>query len=162
MVKNPLALTNLGGSFFSNKKKLSEKINNIRKKEEEKEASKIDINAEVTLAVIKEYALTVDSKTLQQALNIVQVEAKDQQIYIYTPSVIYMEAVQQQDALMSKLRKVFFRPNLSIHVLRDEQRFPNYNTPKVQKPLTDKEKYILMVQKNPNVAKLRDDFDLNP
>lgn len=116
----------------------------------------------MTLQVIKEYALTVDSKTLQQTLNIVQVEIKDEQIYIFTPTVIAKETVQQQDNLMSKLREVFLRPSLSVHVLRDEERFPNYSAPKVQKPMTDKEKYILMVQKNPNVAKLQADFDLNP
>lgn len=152
----------MGGSFFKNKKNLSDKIESIRQEEEKKEANKISVSAEVTLNTIGEYAKSVDSKTLQQTLNIVQVEIKDEQIYIYTPTTIAMETVQQQDHLMSQLRKIFLRPSLSVHVVKDEIRFPNYSAPKVQKPLTDKEKYILMVQKNPIVAKLQSDFDLNP
>lgn len=161
-MQNPLAISNLGGSFFNNKKNLSDKIASIRKEEEMKEANKIGVSAEVTLQTIHDYSKTVDSKTLQQTLSIVQVEIKDEQIYIYTPTTIAKETVQQQDNLMSKLREVFLRPSLSVHVLRDDVRFPDYSAPKVQKPLTDKEKYIMMVQKNPNVAKLQSDFDLNP
>ena len=133
----------------------------IRKEEKLNEAS-VPINKETVSEVVQEYADQHDSNSIQQILKMMDVEADEDAITFYVPSVIAKESVSQQSILMDLLREKFSRRDIAIPVVIDKDRFPDYVAPVIQAKLTDREKYIQMIEKNPNLSSLQEKFNLEP
>jgi len=70
--------------------------------------------------------------------------------------------VQQEIALIDRLRTAFKRPALIRTIEIDPSKSTVHNEPVKAKPLTPKEQYIKMHQINPLVRKLYDTLDLTP
>ena len=63
---------------------------------------------------------------------------------------------------MDLLREKFSRRDIAIPVVIDKDRFPDYVAPVIQAKLTDREKYVQMIEKNPNLSTLQEKFNLEP
>lgn len=137
---------------------LEEKI----RKEEKLNESSIPINKETVSEVVRQYADQHDSNSIQQILKMMDIEADSDAITFYVPSVIAKESVSQQSILMDLLREKFSRRDIAIPVVIDKDRFPDYVAPVIQAKLTDREKYVQMIEKNPNLSSLQDKFNLEP
>lgn len=133
----------------------------IRKEEKLKESS-TPINNETVAELVNEYADKHDSNSIQQILKMMEVDANSDAITFYVPSVIAKESVSQQSILMDLLREKFSRRDIAIPVIIDKDKFPDYIAPVIQTKLTDKEKYVIMIEKNPNLSALQKKFSLEP
>lgn len=162
LLDDPLKINNLGTNSFNAANELQKKVEELKRKEQEDAANEIPVTREAVRNLISEYIETIESKSLIEIMKIVEIEIKDNAIEFHTPSIIARESVQQQDQLLDNIRDYFSKPTISIPVLKSPKRFPDYEAPKVKKPLSDQEKYKIMVKKNPNVKTLQQKLDLNP
>ncbi len=68
--------------------------------------------------------------------------------------------VLQETNLHNKIRDEFVIPDLIFDVQIDVDKFPDYFENKFTPSLTSKEKYLAMIEKNPNLEKFTHKFGL--
>ncbi len=163
LINNPTAISNIGISIpsvsidsFSNAEQLVRQEESTRT-ENAKPLTIVD--AEKVIAI---YSDQHPSNSIKQVLSILKIEVAEDKLTLFVPSVIAQESVSQQDKMLEMLREEFGQPDLAIPVIINPDLFPDYSAPKLKVILTDREKYILMVEKNPLVKELQKDLDLHP
>lgn len=164
LLNNPLKITALGGidipDVSSNSAESIEE--KIRKEEENKGENSIELTVSAVKDLILSYAESIDSNSIKQVLYQAEVEITDDAVKFLVPSVIAKESVIQQDLLMDQIRDHFGRRDLAVPVIIDTEKFPDYSAPKVSTIMSDKEKFIMMSEKNPSLLELQKKFDLQP
>ena len=163
LVKNPTAISNIGFSIpsvsvnaFSNAEEI------VREEELNRTENAKELSITDAQKVIDLYSEGHGSNSIKQVLGIVKVALDEEKLVLYVPSVIAQESVAQQDKMLELLREEFGRPDLAIPVLINADLFPDYSAPKLKVTLNDREKYILLVEKNPLLKDLQKDLDLHP
>jgi len=163
LASNPTAISNLGISIpslsvnaFSNTEEI------VRQEESERTENAKELSIEIARKVIDEYSQEHKSNSIKQVLGIVKVDIDEEKLVLFVPSVIAQESVSQQDRMLELLREEFGRPDLAIPVLINVDLFPDYSAPKLKVTLNDREKYVLLIEKNPVLKDLQKSLDLHP
>ncbi len=163
LVKNPTAISNIGFSIpsvsvnaFSNAEEV------VREEELNRTENAKELSISDAQKVIDQYSDGHSSNSIKQVLGIVKIALDEEKLVLYVPSVIAQESVAQQDKMLELLREEFGRPDLAIPVLINADLFPDYSAPKLKVTLNDREKYILLLEKNPLLKDLQKDLDLHP
>lgn len=97
-----------------------------------------------TRGVLEKSHLSLDNKTIQ----------------ISVASIIGKEIIQQEIGLMQEIRSALNNNDLDITIIIDKDRFPPAEVSIPKKYLSFKEKYDLMVEKNPDLENLIKKLDL--
>ena len=162
--KNPTMITKLGGMNIPdlNIGSFEETMKRVKEEEINRVQNLVEISEEAVLEAIADYGNSIDSKSIKQVLTIVKVEQSRDTVTMYVPSIIARESVAQQDRLMDEIREKFGRTDLSLPVVVDMKKFPDYVAPVAAVRLNEKEKYLMMTEKNPLLNELQKKFDLQP
>ena len=134
----------------------------VRKEESERAETSKPLSIDVAQKIITEYSSSISSNSIKQVLSIIVIELDDEKLVINVPSPIAQESVSQQDGMLDLLRVEFGRPDLAIPILVRPQLFPDYSAPKLKTVMSDKEKYVQMIEKNPLLKDLQKSLDLHP
>lgn len=131
-------------------------------KAEEAQEVVVEAKYELTLENIKkvwlEFAETIESDSVRNMLKNVDLEFNAQEVKAVVSSKLVENAVRQEVDLITKLREDFALDNLSLAIEIDKSKIDQ--GPKIQKPLTSKEKLRQMYEQNPEVKTLANRFGL--
>ena len=164
IVKNPSLLSSIGGTKIPTIKSgaFLKTVQQVKEEEIQRVENLVPVSIENVMEVVEAYAKSLDSNSIKGVLNVMHVECKADKVFMYVPSIIAKESVMQQDDLMIQIREKFGRTDLAIPVEVDMDKFPEYEAPVPTARLTDKDKYIMLAEKNPLVKELQKKFDLQP
>lgn len=162
--KNPTLIGKLGGMNMPNLNlgAFEETMKKVQEEEKSREQNLVELSVEAVQEVLEEYSKSIDSKSIKQVLSIVRIEQVKDSIKMYVPSIIARESVAQQDRLMDEIREKFGRTDLALPVIVDLDKFPDYIAPVAATRLSEKDKYLMMAEKNPLLKELQKKFDLQP
>ena len=135
-------------------------ISQIKTAEAEKAAARKNLSIEAIESIWEEYTNNNQSKSVQTALKAAIKELDRTILRVYVPTGLLRDMIIQETPLLERIREEMGVDNLSLDVRMDLEKFPGYEEPQVKKVLTNKEKYEIMVEKNPKLAELKRKFDL--
>ncbi len=138
---------------------LSKIRDQIKKDTDARKARSKDLSFESFMEYWNEYKDNHISKSTVSAMNHVQIEV-DSEIKVYVPTSVTRDIIQQEANLLQILRDGFNRPDLSMSIIIDLDRFPDQEQFLPKKILTNKEKYEEMVKKNPMLSTMTKKFGL--
>lgn len=161
LLKNPSAISQIGIPSISINS-FSSVEEQVRQEESNRTENKKEITIEDTQKVIKAYSDQHPSNSIKQVLSIVKIAVEEDKLVLQVPSVIAQESIAQQDSMLDLLREEFGQPDLAIPITIVPELFPNYSSPVLKVTLSDKDKYLAMVEKNPLLKELQKTLDLHP
>ncbi len=136
-------------------------LNKIAETNKEKEASKLEVTIENVKNIWNDYISTIESAAIKTCLKTAIYEIGDEHtLKVYTPNNISKSDILSQKELLENMRTAFLIPNYSFDIIVDIEKFPNIKIPKKKKVLSNKEKYELIIEQNPNVENFIKKFDL--
>ncbi|MCB9082588.1 MAG: DNA polymerase III subunit gamma/tau [Lewinellaceae bacterium] len=101
----------------------------------------------------------IEQETVRNLLQGIAVTLEeDHHIVARVSSSLVENTLRQERHLMDSLRTHFGRKDLILRIAIDKSTAPE--PPKIQKPLTSKEKLLVMYEKNPGVKQLAETFNL--
>lgn len=75
-------------------------------------------------------------------------------IEIMVPSAYIKDMIMQETPLLNMIRSECHDPDLKFTPIIQPEAFPEYEDKKLASPVTPKEKYIKMLEKNPTLGQL--------
>lgn len=130
----------------------------IKKSIVEKEASKAESRKALNLDSVREiwagYAENNPSKNTTTALSTAILSLEGKKVVAKVPTIITRDIILQETGLIENLREQLHIPDLTIEAIVDKSAFPNFEENKPAQMLTQKEKYLLMLEKNPQLGVL--------
>ena len=110
--------------------------------------------------IFQDYQEKSGSKSVSSALKNIKLEIRDEAIVVLSPNQVFLDFVKQETALLEQLHDDFSDHYKKIIYEVSPETFPDYTPPKKPRHLTTKEKYDLLLEKNPDFGKLVDEFKL--
>jgi DNA polymerase-3 subunit gamma/tau len=142
---------------FSNFQSL---ISKIKKEEAHKKEARKNLSLEAIDEIWQDHLNYTRSKRVKTTLRLAQKNLEDRTLHIWVPNQMSREIILQETALMDKVREQLGVDDLILNVKTDISRFPGWEEIETKKVMTNREKYEMMVNKNPALADLRRIFDL--
>jgi DNA polymerase-3 subunit gamma/tau len=131
-------------------------IESIRKKILEEESRKADsrknLNTETLKAIWYNYMENNPSMSVQLALKNSDIHLQNTAITVYVPNSVSKDLIIQETSLLERLRSDLGTPELSLFIEIDKLRFPEFDEVKPQMALTQKERYLGMLEKNEKLS----------
>ncbi len=100
------------------------------------------------------------SKSVQSALNLAVLNLSGQTISGKVPTQVSKDMILQETALLDKLRNELGISNLIFEIEVDKSLFPDFEDNKPVQAMTQREKYLLMLEKNPSLGSFTKKFGL--
>jgi DNA polymerase-3 subunit gamma/tau len=135
-------------------------ISKIKREEEDKKEARKNLSLEAIEEIWAEHTQIIPSKRVQTTLNLAIKSLTDHTLTIWIPNAMSREIILQETALMEKMRNQLGIDDLILNVNIDIEKFPGWEEIETKKVMTNKEKYEIMLSKNPALADLRRVFDL--
>lgn len=123
----------------------------IRKQDKIKAASRKALSVESIQQIWNEYIEASSSKSVQTALQLAKLSIDGFNIIISVPNQVNKDMVLQETNLLDRLRDELAIPELVFNVQTDISQFPNYQENKFVPTLSPKDKYLQMLENNPNL-----------
>lgn len=142
---------------FSNFKSLMSKI---KQEEAQKKEARKNLSIEAIEEIWSEHTEKNPSKRVQTTLKMAIKELEGRTLTIWIPNPMSREIILQESSLMEKMRNQLGLDDLILDVRIDIDKFPGWEEIETKKVMTNREKYELMVNKNPALAELRRKFHL--
>lgn len=108
------------------------------------------MNLEDLKVIWSDHSIAHESNSIRSALNVIKLSIEKDTIKGIVPSALIKEKVMGEKQLMMKIRQVF-NDNVILDISVDLDLFPDYKTIPVKRHLTIEDKYIALVDKNPNL-----------
>ncbi len=140
------------------------KMEDMMKEVEEEKKNKtqpIDLDFDNILKTVDEYKKNVKSQIVVNALNEILFEEENKGLKIFVPTDLSKEILSQERDLINLLREIHYNPTLDIEMVVDLKRFPEHKEIERKKILSTKEKYEILVKKNPEIQDFITSFDLH-
>lgn len=132
------------------------------KKQSKQGKNEIELTEENLKSIFDTYKEKSSSPSLKSAFNNIKIVIEKGDIIILAPIQIYLDFIRQESDLMTEVHEQFSKQYNRILYQVSEETFPDYEPPKKPKHLTTKEKYDLLLKKNPDMEKLIKVFKLKP
>ena len=140
--------------------KLNALLDEIKKEDaEKKDPIKIDIN--ILKNIVFELINKHNSQITINVLKELEFEDADGKLIIFVPTKLAKDVLTEEKQLLSKIREKHYNPVLDIEIAVDIKKFPDHQEIKTKKILSTKEKYELLVNKNPLILDFIKKFDLH-
>ncbi|MBL7793839.1 MAG: hypothetical protein JNK77_16040, partial [Saprospiraceae bacterium] len=107
------------------------------------------------------YVSQVDKSSIRAILQVAEIEVEANALAIKVGTRVAESSLRNEASLTAFLRQELDIADLNISIARDEK-LAAVEAPKRAKPLTVKERFLLMSETNPNVRELQKRFDLRP
>jgi DNA polymerase-3 subunit gamma/tau len=124
----------------------------IKQTEEARSTARKSISIELIKEIWTNYSEHNPSKSVQSALNLAMLHLEGKTIYIKVPTLVSKEMILQESNLIDKLREDLGLSDLVFDIEVDKTLFPDFEDNKPTQLLTQKEKYILMLEKNQSLG----------
>ena len=136
-------------------------LDDVREKIEETErqarANRQELTTEGVQAWWNKYQEGITSPSVQATFNATTISLQENTIVLEVNSQMAKTRILEETALLATMRKDFHQPNLQIDfVVHDNPELHE----KPKKLMTNKEKYELLVNKNPGMKELKNSLDL--
>ena len=119
-----------------------------------------NLNLKLVKKVWKEHAETISSKSVQTALNHSILHLDNITIFASVPTQVYKDMIIQEVALLEKLREESGAFDLIFEISIDKNLFPDFDETKPISSMTQKERYISMLEKNSSLGSFTKKFGL--
>ena len=126
----------------------------IKQTEEVRSAARKTISLELIKEIWSNYSEHNPSKSVQSALNLAILNLDGKTISIKVPTIVSKEMILQESNLIDKLREDLGMTDLTFEIDVDKTLFPDFEDTKPVQLLTQKERYILMLEKNQSLGSL--------
>ncbi|MDH3269476.1 MAG: hypothetical protein OEM46_11555 [Ignavibacteria bacterium] len=133
---------------------------NIEKTENDKNQKSHPFTPDEISKIFDKSKNATESQSLKTALSFINISVEGNSIIIKTPTQIFIDFIKQELQLIEQIHDHFPGKDIKIQFEVSEETFPDYEPPKKPKMLTTKEKYDLLISKNPNFEKLVNEFKL--
>ncbi len=133
---------------------------NIRKAEITKAEARKNIHIDLVKKIWSQYAENNPSKSVQSALNLAIIELSDKTISVRVPTQVSKDMILQESNLLNQLRNDLGVSDLVFDIEIDKSLFPDFEENKPVTIMTQKEKYIHMLEKNPSLGSFTKKFGL--
>ncbi len=140
--------------------KLNALLDEIKKEDaNKKEAIEIDINLikNIVFELINKHSSQITINVLKE----LDFEDIDGNLKIYVPTNLAKDVLSEEKQLLKKIREVHYNPVMDIEIIVNLKKFPDHQEIKTKKILSTKEKYELLVNKNPLILDFIKQFDLH-
>jgi len=132
----------------------------IKKEEQTKAEARKNISIELVKEIWQKYSEYNPSKSVQSALNLAVLSLSGQTISGKVPTQVSKDMILQETALLAKLRNELGISNLIFEIEVDKSLFPDFEDNKPVQAMTQREKYLLMLEKNPSLGSFTKKFGL--
>jgi len=151
VIKTPTISTNLDAL-----------IQNVGKKKSLERQSDKPFSEKALIQLFNDYKSKTSSPSVQAAIDNIKIMIDGSDIKILAPTRIYLDFVRQELDLIESIHGNFGNSYDKILYVVSEETFPEYVPPKKPKHLTTKEKFDVLVVKNPQFEKLVKELKLKP
>lgn len=131
------------------------------KKEEENLKEPIPTDVQIVKNVVFELLNIHSSQIVTNVLKELDFEADNGNLIVYVPTNLSKDILSQEKDFLINIRKAHHNPLLDIEIIVDMKKFPDHQEIKTKKILSTKEKYELLLVKNPLIKDFIKDFDLH-
>ncbi len=139
-------------------------INAIRESIKKDEQTKAEARKNISIELVKEiwnkYTEYNPSKSVQSALNLAVLNLSGQTISGKVPTQVSKDMILQETTLLDKLRNELGISDLIFEIEVDKSFFPDFEETKPIQAMTQREKYLLMLEKNPSLGSFTKKFGL--
>jgi DNA polymerase III subunit gamma/tau len=139
-------------------------INAIRESIKKDELSKAEARKNISIELVKEiwnkYTEYNTSKSVQSALKQAVLHLSGKTISVKVPTQISKDMVLQESPLLDKLRNDLGISDLIFEIEVDKSLFPDFEETKPIQAMTQREKYLAMLEKNPSLGSFTKKFGL--
>ena len=140
-----------GGSIFDLNKIKAEIIQD----ETQKKAKKVNISLEEVQNIWDKYSDEVTLRGVQTALRMAKLSIdSDGNVQITVPSTYLKDMVMLETPLLNAIRTAFGNNEMKFLSIIDKNAFPDYEEPQSNAPMNPREKYVKLLEKNPNLGQL--------
>lgn len=126
--------------------------NSIMLAEQTKAEARKKISIELVRDIWNTYAINNPSKSVQSALNLAVIDLNNKTISGKVPTQVTRDMILQENGLLEQLRNELGVNDLIFEIEVDKSLFPDFEELKPIQSMTQKEKYLLMLQKNPSLG----------
>ncbi len=136
-------------------------LQKIAEEEKEKQIRPKQLNLEIINQIWQDYYNALDSQTIKTSLKAKKIEiSSPNRVVIYVPSPNAHATLTSEFELLQNIRDAFDIEMLQVEPILNNDLFPEYKKFVHKKPLSGREIYDKLVEKNPNVKKLKEAFEL--
>lgn len=125
---------------------------NIKQSEIEKAEARKSISLELINEIWSSYSKHNPSKSVQTALNLAILSLEGKTISAKVPTLVTKEMILQESTLIEKLREDLGMSDLKFNIEVDKALFPDFEDTKPIQLMSQKEKYIMMLEKKPSLG----------
>jgi len=154
---DPVITKKSTGFGFPKLDELLEEIKNEEKNQKDPIPIDFDKIKDVVFELINEHT----SKLVINVLKELDFEESGDSLIIFVPTQLAKDTLIEEKELISRIRKVHYNPALEVIIEVDIKKFPDHHEIKTKKVLTTKEKYELLINKNPLISDFIKKFDLH-
>lgn len=139
-------------------------INAIRESIKKDELSKAEARKNISIELVKEiwnkYKEYNPSKSVQSALKLAVLNLSGKTISGKVPTQVSKDMILQESPLLDKLRNDLGISDLIFEIEVDKSLFPDFEETKPIQAMTQREKYLAMLEKNPSLGSFTKKFGL--
>jgi DNA polymerase-3 subunit gamma/tau len=139
-------------------------INAIRESIKKDEISKAEARKNISIELVKEiwnkYTEYNPSKSVQSALKLAVLNLSGKTISGKVPTQVSKDMILQESPLLDKLRNDLGISDLIFEIEVDKSLFPDFEETKPIQAMTQREKYLAMLEKNPSLGSFTKKFGL--
>lgn len=133
---------------------------NIKQNEASLAAARKNLNIDQVHGLWQEYSNKNPSKSIQSALNLAILSLQDNKLSVTVPTQIAKDMILQENALLDMLRIELGTNDLIFDIIVDKSLFPDFDEAKPVQAMTQREKYVVMLEKNPSLGLFTQAFGL--
>lgn len=139
-------------------------LDKIRDMVRQSEASKLKAKKELTIEGIQKiwdnYMELNPSISLKKAMELTQLTLQDKTIHVFVPTQVTKDMILQETGLIERIREEMSATDIILDIEVNLERFPEYEEYRTTVTLSNKEKYLEMLKKNPSLGLLSKKLDL--
>ncbi|KXK37800.1 MAG: DNA polymerase III subunit gamma and tau [Bacteroidetes bacterium OLB9] len=133
-------------------------LDKIRDMVRQSEASKLKAKKELTIEGIQKiwnnYMELNPSISLKKAMELTQMTLQDKTIHVFVPTQVTKDMILQETGLIERIREEMSATDIILDIEVNLERFPEYEEYRTTVTLSNKEKYLEMLKKNPSLGLL--------
>jgi DNA polymerase-3 subunit gamma/tau len=120
----------------------------ILEAEKTRQISKENITTDTVMNIWMDFCENNPSKSVQTALKAAILDFRDLTVYVKVPAQVTKDIILHETALIERLRDELGVPDIKMDIDVDKSAFPDYEEVKPAQLLTQREKYVQMLEKN--------------
>ena len=132
----------------------------VKRDERQKQIDKKPFTLENLLVAWRTYTEKIDTPLLKMTMSTYEPQIDDQSIVVKVGSTIARESILAEKQLLQSIRSYFHNREIVINVIIDESLIPPEEREKPKSLYTAKEKWDIMIAKNPALAELKSSLNL--